>query len=70
MQLFQTPGFVVLLNEMNHDAGIVPLDGRPHVGQDICLWMGDSRGRWEGKTLVVDTTNFNDTLPGLRLPAR
>ncbi len=65
VQLFQTPGYVVLLNEMNHDVRIVPLDGRPHVGQDIRLWMGDSRGRWEGNTLVVDTTNFNDTLPGL-----
>ena len=60
VQLFQTPGYVVLLNEMIHDARIVPLDGRPHVGQDIRLWLGDSRGRWEGQTLVVDTTNFND----------
>jgi hypothetical protein len=50
---------------MNHDARIVPLDGRPHVGHDIRLWLGDSRARWEGNTLVVDTTNFNDTLPGL-----
>ena len=65
VQLFQTPGYVVLLNEMNHDARIVPLDGRPHVGHDIRLWLGDSRARWEGNTLVVDTTNFNDTLPGL-----
>ena len=60
VQLFQTPGYVVLLNEMNHDARIVPLDGRPHVGQDIRLWLGVSRGRWESNTLVVDTTNFND----------
>ncbi len=60
VQLFQTPGYVVLLNEMIHDARIVPLDGRPHVGQDIRLWLGDSRGRWEGNTLVVDTMNFND----------
>ncbi len=65
VQLFQTPGYVVLLNEMNHDARIVPLDRRSHVGQDIRLWLGDSRGRWEGNTLVVDTTNFNDTPPGL-----
>ena len=70
VQLFQTPGYVVLLNEMNHDARIVPLDGRPHVGQDIRLWLGDSRGRWEGGTLVVDTTNFNDTPPGLPLAIR
>ncbi len=58
VQLFQTPGYVVLFNELIHDARIVPLDGRPHVGQDIRLWLGDSRGRWEGNTLVVDTTNF------------
>ena len=70
VQLFQTPGYVVLLNEMNHDARIVPLDGRPHVRQDIRLWLGDSRGRWEGNTLVVDTTNFNDTLPGLPVVLR
>ena len=70
VQLFQTPGYVVLLNEMNHDARIVPLDGRPHVGQDIRLWLGDSRGRWEGNTLVVDTMNFNDTLPGLPVVLR
>ncbi len=60
VQLFQIPGYVVLLIEMNHDAHIVPLDGRPHLGQDIRLWLGDSRGRWEDSTLVVDTTNFND----------
>ena len=45
---------------MIHDARIVPLDGRPHVGQNIRQWFGDSRGRWEGNTLVVDTTNFTD----------
>jgi hypothetical protein len=55
-QLFQTPGYVVILNEMVHDARIVPLDGRPHGS--IRQWKGDSRGHWEGNTLVVDTTNF------------
>jgi hypothetical protein len=55
-QLFQTPGYVVILNEMIHDARIIPLDGRPH-GR-IRQWKGDSRGHWEGNTLVVDTTNF------------
>jgi hypothetical protein len=55
-QLFQTPEYVVILNEMVHDARIIPLDGRPH-GR-IRQWKGDSRGRWEGNTLVVDTTNF------------
>jgi hypothetical protein len=58
VQLFQTPTHVVILNEMNHNARIVPLDGRPHLGADIRQWVGDSRGRWEGDTLVVDTTNF------------
>ena len=56
MQLFQTPEYVVILNEMIHDARIVPLDGRPHGS--VRQWAGDSRGRWEGNTLVVDTINF------------
>ena len=58
VQLFQTPDHVVILNEMIHDARIVPLDGRPHLGAGIRQWLGDSRGRWEGETLVVETTNF------------
>ena len=45
---------------MIHEARIVPLDGRPHIGQQIGQWLGDSRGRWEGDTLVIDTTNFTD----------
>jgi hypothetical protein len=56
VQLFQTPEYVVILNEMIHDARIVPLDGRPHG--TLRQWAGDSRGRWEGDTLVVDTVNF------------
>jgi hypothetical protein len=51
---------VVILYEMIHDARIIPLDGRPHAGPKVRLWMGDSRGHWEGRTLVVETTNFND----------
>ena len=58
VQVFQTPEHVVLLTEMVHDARIVPLDGRPHLGQHIRQWRGDSRARWEGNTLVVDTANF------------
>jgi hypothetical protein len=60
--IIQTPGYVTILVEMNHDARIIPLDGRPHLSKKIQQWTGDSRGRWEGDTLVVETTNlkFND----------
>ena len=59
-QILQTPTHVVILHEMIHDARIIPIDGRPHVGQNIRQWFGDSRGRWQGETLVVETTNFTD----------
>ncbi len=59
-QILQVPGYVVILIEMIHDVRIIPLDGRPHLPQHIRQWLGDSRGRWEGNTLVVDTTNFTD----------
>ena len=58
MQLFQTPDHVVVLNEMVHDARIIPLDGRPRA--DIESWTGESRGHWDGDTLVVETTHFSD----------
>ena len=58
VQLFQTPGYVTILTEMVHDARIVPLDGRPHLPQHFRQWKGDSRGRWDGNTLVVETANF------------
>ncbi len=58
-QILQTPGYVVIVQELIHDARIIPLDGRPHLGATIRQWHGDSRGRWEGETLVVDTTNFS-----------
>jgi hypothetical protein len=60
MQLFQNSDYVVILNEMVHDSRIIPLDGRPHLPSAIRQWMGDSRGHWEGDTLVVKTTNFTD----------
>ena len=60
MQFIQRPGYVMILYESNHAYRAIPLDGRPHVGAGVKLWMGDSRGRWEGNTLVVDVTNFND----------
>jgi hypothetical protein len=59
-QFLQPPGYVVILQEFNHGSRIIPLDGRPHAGEAVKLWMGDSRGRWEGNTLVVDVTNHND----------
>ena len=59
-QLLQTPGHVAIVNEMIHDVRIVPLDGRPHVAGGIRQLLGDSRGHWEGDTLVVVTANFTD----------
>jgi hypothetical protein len=59
MQIHQGPGYVAIFQEMIHDVRIIPLDGSPHPGPNIRQYMGDSRGHWEGKTLVVDTTNFN-----------
>ena len=61
LQILQPPGYVVMLYEVHHEFRVIPLDGRPHPGSDIKLWMGDSRGRWEGNTLVVDATNHNDS---------
>jgi hypothetical protein len=59
-QILQTPEHVAILIEMIHDARIISLDARPHLAGKIRQWLGDSRGRWEGNTLVVDTTNFTD----------
>lgn len=60
LQIVQTPDTLVLQTEMVHDARVVPLDGRPHLSPRLRLWRGDSRGRWDGHTLVIDTTNFTD----------
>src|SRR5262249_37989357 len=59
VQLFQARDYVVIENEMIHEHRMVPLDNRPHVSSAVRQWMGDSRGRWEGNTFVVDTTNFS-----------
>jgi hypothetical protein len=59
-EIVQSPGYVVFRNEMIHEARVIPLDGRPHVSSNIRMFMGDSRGHWEGNTLVVETTNFTD----------
>ena len=59
-RIVQGPGYVAFLNEMIHEHRIIPLDGRPHAGTHIKMYMGDSRGHWEeGNTLVVETTNLN-----------
>jgi hypothetical protein len=58
-QIVQTPGYVVLHSEMIHEARVIPLDGRPYPSVAVRSWDGDSRGRWEGDTLVITTTNFS-----------
>jgi hypothetical protein len=57
-QILQTPGYVVIRNEMVHETRVIPLDGKPHAGPGVRTYMGDGRGHWEGNTLVIDTTNF------------
>ena len=59
-QFVQTPGYVLQIAQANQDVRIIPLDGRPHLPQDIRTWSGDARGHFEGSTLVVESTNFND----------
>jgi hypothetical protein len=61
--IVQSPGHVMILAEMIHDARVIPLDGRPQPDAQLRQWMGVSRGRWEGETLVVETTNFNGKNP-------
>ncbi len=59
-RIVQIPGYVIILYEMIHNARIIPLDGRPHLSAGVRLWDGDPRGHWEGNTLVIDTTNYNN----------
>jgi hypothetical protein len=63
MQLFQTPTYVAILNELGYETRIIPIDGPAHVSGTIRQWKGDSRGRWEGDTLVVETANFPEKGP-------
>ena len=62
-QIVQVPGYVMILVEMIHDVRIIPLDGRPQLPQNVRQWTGSYRGRWEGETLVVESTNFNGKNP-------
>jgi hypothetical protein len=59
VQIAQGPGYVVITKEMIHEARVIPLDRRPALGPKLTQWIGDSRGHWEGDTLVVEVTNFN-----------
>ena len=67
--IVQTPGYVAILHEMIHEVRIIPLDGRPHLDKNVRQWMGDSRGHWEGNTLVVETTNYSSKIDSFRFPA-
>ncbi len=58
-QIVQTAAYIVIVGEVIHDARVIPLDGRPHLPPGLRQWHGDSRGRWEGDSLVVETTNFS-----------
>jgi hypothetical protein len=62
-RIIQTPDAVIIAHEMVHETRIIPLDGRPHAHTGLKQLMGDSRGHWEGNTLVIETTNFTDRLP-------
>jgi hypothetical protein len=59
-RIVQSPGYVALTHEMIHETRIIPVDGRPHIGQGIRQYLGDPRGHWDGNTLVVEVTNFSD----------
>lgn len=63
LQIVESAGVVAILNEMNHSARVIPIDGRPHLSADVRQFRGDSTGHWEGDTLVVDTTNFTARNP-------
>jgi hypothetical protein len=63
LQIVQGQGYVVILKEMIHEARVIPVDNRPHIGQKITQVLGDPRGHWEGDTLVVEVTNFSGTGP-------
>jgi hypothetical protein len=59
LQIVQGPGFVAIQKEMVHETRVIPTQPRQHVGSGLTSWLGDAQGRWEGATLVIETTNFN-----------
>jgi hypothetical protein len=63
IHIVQTPGYVAVVHEMVHETRIIPVDGRSHRPSGLRTWFGDSRGRWDGETLVVETTNFSGRMP-------
>jgi hypothetical protein len=63
IEIVQAPGYVAIRLESIHETRIIPLGGQPRLGPALKQWLGDSRGRWEGRTLVVETTNFNARFP-------
>jgi hypothetical protein len=67
VQIVQGQGYVMILQEMMHDARLIPIDNRPHLSSNVSQWFGDSRGYWEGDTLVVETTNYNGRNPLQRI---
>ena len=68
LRIIQTPQNVVIFTEMIHDARIVPIDGSSHLPAEMTKWSGDSRGHWDGDTLVVETTNFTGKTPTFQMP--
>jgi hypothetical protein len=67
IQIVQTRNYVAILLEMNHDLRVIPIDGRPHLRDNVRQWMGDPRGHWQGQTLVVETTNFTNKTASISL---
>jgi hypothetical protein len=59
-EIVQTPGLIAIVQEQIHETRVIPMDGRAHLDHNVAQWLGDSRGHWEGNTLVVETTNFNE----------
>ncbi|OUS08046.1 hypothetical protein A9Q90_04915 [Gammaproteobacteria bacterium 54_18_T64] len=68
LRIIQSPKHVVIFTEMIHDARVVPIDDSPHLPAEMSKWTGDSRGHWEGDTLVVETTNFTGKTPTFQMP--